>query len=59
MTTTPTTCRWFALCDRPAIGTVGHPAFPDGVAICARCASRMELEDRVRPFAGRPVGTAR
>ncbi len=47
---TDTTCEWFALCDHPAIGTVAHPAFVDGVPICARCAKRMEMTDKVVPY---------
>ena len=37
-----TTCKWFALCDHPAVGTVNHPAL-GAVPICARCAKRFDL----------------
>ena len=42
------TCEWFALCDHEAIGLVRHPAFPDGVPTCARCAERFDMT--VKPF---------
>lgn len=38
-----TRCRWFALCDEPAAGTVQHPVL-DPVPTCKRCADRLELE---------------
>lgn len=37
-------CQWFAMCNHPAIGLVGHPAFPDGVPCCQRCADRFDME---------------
>lgn len=40
---TPTQCRWFALCDRPAVGVAGHPILGT-VPICQRCADNLELE---------------
>lgn len=44
MNTTPsTTCEWYALCVRPAAGTVAHPAFPNGVPCCTSCAKKHEL----------------
>lgn len=47
-------CKWFALCDHEAIGTVAHPAFPDGVPVCERCATRMEMLDKVERFPQSP-----
>lgn len=36
-------CEWFALCRNPAEGSpMPHPAFPNGVPICARCRKRVE-----------------
>lgn len=36
-------CQWFALCTRPAAGTVQHPAL-GAVPTCRECADRFELE---------------
>lgn len=36
-------CEYFALCDRPAEGTVAHPILGD-VPCCQRCADRVEVE---------------
>lgn len=33
-------CEYFALCDRPADGTVSHPILGD-VPCCTRCAERV------------------
>lgn len=33
-------CQWFALCDRYAGVVLDHPAFPEGVPACTRCASK-------------------
>ncbi len=35
-------CQWFALCDRPADGTVAHPVLGD-TPTCARCADKLDL----------------
>lgn len=37
-------CEWYALCDHAAIGVVYHPAFPEGVPICKRCADKHDIE---------------
>jgi len=36
------TCRWFALCDHPAAGTVAHPILGP-VPTCTRCTNRLGL----------------
>jgi len=36
-------CEWFALCDRPAVGTVWHPVL-GSVPVCGRCVERLGLE---------------
>lgn len=36
------TCEWFALCDRPADGTVKHPILGN-VPCCKRCADKLDL----------------
>ena len=46
--TKTTTCEWFALCTKPAAGTVAHPILGD-VPICERCAERMGYADKVKP----------
>ena len=43
------TCEWFALCRNESVGTVPHPVLGD-VPICQRCADKMELTDRLRPW---------
>ena len=43
-------CEWFALCVRPAIGTLAHPILGP-VPICRECSLRPELSTRpVVPF---------
>jgi hypothetical protein len=35
-------CRWFALCDHEAVGTVPHPVLGD-VPACQRCVDKLDL----------------
>jgi len=35
-----TLCQWFALCDNPAVTTMGHPVLKE-VPICQRCADKI------------------
>lgn len=42
MTSTDGICHWFAVCDRPSIGTVQHPML-GAVPTCQRCADRHNL----------------
>lgn len=34
-------CEWFALCGRPATGSMSHPVLGD-VPICDRCREKVE-----------------
>lgn len=43
-------CRYFALCDRPAVGTLPNPVLGD-VPTCQRCADTVGSGDAIRPFA--------
>ncbi len=38
-------CEWFALCTNESDYLVSHPAFPNGVACCKRCAEKMQIPD--------------
>lgn len=42
-------CAWYALCDRPAVGTVSHPVLGD-VPCCQRCVDKHDMGSRLTPF---------
>ena len=43
-------CAWYALCDKPATGTVAHPILGD-VPICDRCTDKHAMRGRFTPYA--------
>lgn len=50
--TTSTPCRYFALCENEAVGTVPNPAL-GLVPCCQRCADRVGVSDELVPFPAR------
>jgi hypothetical protein len=42
-------CRWFALCDHPAVGVIKHPIL-GLVPCCQRCAEKLDMTDRLLPL---------
>lgn len=49
------TCRWFALCDRPAVVEIEHPLLGK-VPACARCARLAPDDARQEPIEEPMVG---
>lgn len=39
-------CAWYALCGRPAVGTMSHPILKE-VPCCQRCVDKHEMSDRL------------
>lgn len=42
MIAAPDLCAWFALCDRPSVALVSHPANRAGFTVCGPCLVKLD-----------------